>query len=68
MATPNLHPETMAELFPDLFRTAQPRGPVNTFAEQHAAALAVVVRQPMPPAACQLMAELDAIACARKVA
>lgn len=65
MAAPDLHPETMAELFPELFRTAQPRPPLNTFAQQHAAALAV--RQPMPPAACQLMAELDAIACARRV-
>lgn len=65
MATTDLHPEMMAELFPDLFRVTQPPRPLNTFAEQHAAALAV--RQPMPPAACQLMAELDAIACARKV-
>lgn len=65
MAAPALQPETMADLFPELFRTAQPRQPLITFAQQHAAALAV--RQPMPPAACQLMAELDAIACARKV-
>lgn len=65
MVTPPLHPETMAEMFPDLFRVA--RLPATTFAEQHAVALAKV-REPMPPAACLLMAEFDAIAYARRVA
>lgn len=64
MACDNLYPETMAAMHPDLFRVSRP--PVATFAEQHAAALAVV-RQPQPPAACLLMAEFEAIALARRV-
>lgn len=56
MPAPDFTPETLAEMHPDLFRANRPHPPVGTFAEQHAAALAVV-RQPMPPAACQLLAD-----------
>ena len=67
MATTDLSPETMAAMHPDLFCVSRARPPVATFAEQHAAALAVL-RQSKPPAVCQLMAELRAVACARRVA
>ena len=64
MAATDLTPETLAAMHPELFRTVRP--PLATFAEQHAAAL-VVVHGSKPPAVCQLMAELHAIAQARRV-
>ena len=48
-------PESMAARHPDLFRTSR-IAPPATLAEQHAAALSVV-RQPLPPAACMLLAD-----------
>jgi len=65
MALINLTPETMAAFHPDLFCVN--RLPIATFAQQYATAMAVV-RQPMPPAACQLLAELEAVVLARRVA
>lgn len=48
--------EDMAGAHPSLFRTTTPK-PGPSFAEQHAFALAVnTARQPLPPAACSLLA------------
>jgi hypothetical protein len=50
-----LTPESMAARYPYLFRISRIAAPAATFAERHAAALAVV-RQPLSPAACTLLA------------
>ena len=62
MAKTDLTPGAMAAMHPGLFRAARP--PLATFAEQHAAALAVV-QQSLTPAG-RLMAEFDAIARAQQ--